>query len=250
MDATTRTRLDRLLVATGRYATRSRAADAIRRGCVRVNGVAASQPSRPVSPADAIDIDDAAARYVSRAALKLRAGLAATGFDPSGRVALDLGASTGGFTQVLLEAGARRVIAVDVGHDQMDVAVANDPRVNRFDGVNARDLTADIVGTEPIGFIASDMSFISLKLALPKALELAARGALGIFLIKPQFEVGRGKLGKGGIVRDTALGAKVAREVAEWIGRQPGWRLTHFLPSPVEGADGNREYLAAGVKDV
>jgi 23S rRNA (cytidine1920-2'-O)/16S rRNA (cytidine1409-2'-O)-methyltransferase len=249
MQTAEKKRLDQFLVDTGHYATRSRAADAIRRGCVRVNGVAAGRSSLPVTISDHVEIDDEAVRYVSRAALKLKAGLAATGFDPAGRTALDVGASTGGFTQVLLEAGAARVVAVDVGHGQMHPSVATDPRVTGLEGVNARDLTRKTIGDANIGFVVSDVSFISLKLALPAVLALAEKGAFGIFLIKPQFEIGRQHIGKGGIVRDRALGERMAREVAEWIGSQPGWRLTHFLASPIEGGEGNREYLAAGIKD-
>lgn len=249
MQSVHKTRLDQYLVGAGHYPTRSRAADAIRRGCVRVNGDPAGRSSLPVSAADEIAIDDQAAGHVSRAALKLLAGLQATGFSPHGAIALDIGASTGGFTQVLLEQGAERVIAVDVGHGQMAPEIARDARVVCLEGVNARDLTARMLGDGAIGFVVSDVSFISLRLALPPALELAAPGAMGIFLVKPQFEVGREPVGKGGIVRDRALGERTAREVADWIGTQPGWRLCHFLASPIEGGDGNREYLAGAVKD-
>lgn len=249
MQAPRKTRLDQFLVETGHYPTRSRAADAIRRGCVRVNGDPAGRNSLPVTAADAIAVDDEAAGHVSRAALKLLAGLQATGFNPAGRTALDIGASTGGFTQVLLEAGAARVIAVDVGHGQMAPEIARDPRVVNLEGVNARDLTRQMLDPHETGFVVSDVSFISLRLALPPALELAAPGAMGIFLVKPQFEVGRERIGKGGIVRDRALAERTARQVADWIGTQASWRLRHFLASPIEGGDGNREFLAGAVKE-
>ena len=249
MNSISKTRLDQFLVDSGRYQTRSRAADAIRRGCVKIGGKVETKTSANVSSADAIEIADEAAYYVSRAALKLKAGLAATGFSPAGLIALDIGASTGGFTQVLLEEGAAKVIAIDVGHDQMDPVIACDPRVTNLEGINARDLSRENIGAEAIGFLVSDVSFISLKTALPAALKLAAPGAHGIFLVKPQFEVGREHIGKGGIVRDAALAEQKAREVASWIGEQNGWRLTHFLASPIEGGEGNHEYLAGAVKD-
>ncbi|MEC9342805.1 MAG: TlyA family RNA methyltransferase [Pseudomonadota bacterium] len=249
MNSAGRKRLDQHLVDRGHYASRSRAADAIRRGCVKVGGQTATRAAAPVSPGDRIEIEDLAGGYVSRAALKLKAGLEATGYSPGGRTALDIGASTGGFTQVLLEVGAERVIAIDVGHGQLAPEIANDARVTRLEGVNARDLTPAMLGDAPIGFVVADVSFISLKLALPPALALAETGAFGIFLVKPQFEVGREHVGKGGIVRDAKLGEEVARDVAGWIGAQPGWRLTRFLPSPVTGGDGNREYIAAAIKD-
>ncbi len=249
MDAVPRKRLDQYLVDSGRYATRSRAADAIRRGCITVDGEIERRGSAAVSTDSRIEIDDEAARYVSRAALKLKAALAAANCSPAGLTALDIGASTGGFTQVLLEAGAAHVIAVDVGHGQLDPLVGDNPRVTSLEGVNARELTREMIGTAPIGFVVSDVSFISLRLALPPALALAAPGAFGIFLVKPQFEVGREHVGKGGVVRDAAQAEKVARETAAWIGEQQSWRPTHFLPSPIEGGDGNREFLAAAIKD-
>ncbi len=155
----------------------------------------------------AIALDDPASGYVSRGALKLIAALDRFGYAPAGRVALDVGASTGGFTQVLLERGATKVFAVDVGHGQLDATLAADPRVISREGVNARDLTPGDLG-EPVGAIVADVSFISLRLVLPPVLALAAPDAWGVFLVKPQFEVGRENIGKGGIVRDPTLAEK------------------------------------------
>ncbi|MCB1450321.1 MAG: TlyA family RNA methyltransferase [Nitratireductor sp.] len=242
-------RLDQFLAERGDYPSRSRARDAIQRGCVSVNGKVCLRPSQTINGNDAVAAEDEALPYVSRAALKLKAGLAATGYSPLGLIALDIGASTGGFTQVLLEAGARHVIAIDVGHGQMDATLSSDSRVTSHEGVNARNLTpANLDGHAP-QFIVSDVSFISLKLALPPALEMAEQGAYGIFLVKPQFEVGRDRIGKGGIVRDEALQQSCANDLANWLDQQPGWRQTHLLPSPVEGGDGNREFLLAGMRD-
>ena len=157
-------------------------------------------------------------------------------------MALDVGASTGGFTQVLLERGATKVFAVDVGHGQLDPKLAADPRVVSREGVNARDLGADDLG-EPVAAIVADVSFISLRLVLPPVLALAAPGAWGVFLVKPQFEVGRENIGKGGIVRDPQLAERTAAEIAGWLEAEAGWRVAGLILSPIEGGDGNREFL-------
>lgn len=235
-------RLDIALVDRGLVPTRARARDTVLRGHVRVGGLPASKPSQSVDDSTDISVDDPAGGYVSRAALKLIGGLEHFGYSAEGRAALDVGASTGGFTQVLLERGARRVFAIDVGHGQLDVGLAADPRVVSMEGLNARDLAADDLSEAPQA-VVSDVSFISLKLALPPALSLAAPGAWGIFLIKPQFEVGRAALGKGGIVRDNALAEKTAHDIATWLQVDHGWMVDGIIPSPIEGGDGNREYL-------
>lgn len=243
-----RQRLDELLVSSGRYPSRSRARDAIARGVVTVDGVPARKAGQEVSPKAEIGLDDPASAYVSRAALKLVAGLDAFGVDPSGKLCLDLGASTGGFTQVLLERGARRVIAVDVGHGQMDASLRDDARVVCLEGANARDLTLETIGGERPEIIVSDVSFISLKLALPPALELAAPGAFGVFLVKPQFEAGREAIGKGGLLRNPDDAARVAQDLRDWLDAQPEWRAIGLTESPVLGGDGNREFLLGGEK--
>lgn len=244
-----KSRLDQALVDRGHYASRSRARDAVLRGAVCVNGQRVDKPAAPVGPGDVIDIADTAKHYVSRAALKLLAGLEATGFDPAGQVAFDIGASTGGFTQVLLEHGAAHVVAIDVGHGQMDPRLASDPKVTNIEGLNARDLTRQAVGEADINFLVSDVSFISITLALPPALALSSPGAKAIVLVKPQFEVGRDHVSKAGIVLNSALALETAHRLRDWLGAQPGWRSTHLVASPIEGGDGNREFLLAGVKD-
>jgi 23S rRNA (cytidine1920-2'-O)/16S rRNA (cytidine1409-2'-O)-methyltransferase len=231
------------------FATRSRARDAVARGAVRVDGRAATKPGQPTGPDAAIEVDDPAQAYVSRAALKLIAGLDAFGFDPKGALALDVGASTGGFTQVLLERGAAHVVALDVGHGQLDAGLAADPRVSVLERLNARDLTpAHLEGRRP-GLVVCDVSFISLKLALPPALDLAAPGAGCVLLVKPQFEAGREAIGKGGLLRDPAEGERVAADLTLWLDGLPGWRSLGTVPSPIEGGDGNREFLLGGLKD-
>ncbi len=247
--ASTRQRLDELLVERGLFASRSRARDAVERGTVSVDGTVVSKPGQPVGSNAVVDVDDPARAYVSRAALKLIAGLDCFGFDPAGCNALDIGASTGGFTQVLLERGAAHVTAIDVGHGQLAALVAADPRVASIEGLNARDLTADdLAGTAP-DFIVSDVSFISLKLALPPALALAASGARAVLLVKPQFEAGREGIGKGGLLKNPADAERIAADLAAWLDAQPGWRALGFVPSPIEGGDGNREFLLGGIKD-
>lgn len=245
-------RLDVELVARGLADSRSRARDLVLRGHVTVDGRPATKPSAPVATGAALALAAGTAAYVSRAAEKLVAGLAAFGFDPAGRFALDLGASTGGFTEVLLARGARAVVAIDVGHGQLHPRLAADPRVTAIEGVNARALTADDIRDGGVSAapqaIVADLSFISLRLALPPALGLAAPGAWGVFLVKPQFEVGREGVGKGGIVRDPALAEAAAEGLAKWLGDQPGWRVAGLVPSPLEGGDGNREFLLGATR--
>ena len=242
-------RLDELLVQRGLFASRSRARDAIARGSVLVGGKPATKAGQSTPLKADIAVSDPARDYVSRAALKLIAGLDAFGLDPAGSTALDIGASTGGFTQVLLERGVSHVYAVDVGHGQLDGSLLKDPRVTSLERLNARDLSRQHLDDADVNFVVSDVSFISLKLALPPALALAAEGSRCVLLVKPQFEAGREAIGKGGLLRDPAMGERIASELQEWLDGQPGWRALGHVPSPIEGGDGNREFLLAGVKD-
>jgi len=240
-------RLDQHLVDAGFFPSRARARDAILRGTVTVDGVACTKPAQKTTSGAVISVEDPAARFVSRAALKLIEGLDRFGIDPSRRICLDIGASTGGFTQVLLERGAVKVHAIDVGHDQLHDSLRDDGRVRVREGLNARDLgTEDLDGERP-HLLVSDVSFISLRLALPPALALAAPGAEGIFLVKPQFEAGKENIGKGGLV-DPAVAEKVALELQAWLGTMPDWRSGDLVPSPVKGGDGNAEWLLYGKK--
>jgi 23S rRNA (cytidine1920-2'-O)/16S rRNA (cytidine1409-2'-O)-methyltransferase len=241
-------RLDQLLVSRGLFDSRSRGRDAIRRGTVKVDGVAATKAGALVAPEAGISVDDPAQAYVSRAALKLIAGLDHFSLSPEGLDCLDIGASTGGFTQVLLERGAGHVVAVDVGHDQLDRRMRDDPRISNLEDLNARALDADHLGARTIEAIVSDVSFISLRLALPPALELAASGAWCVLLVKPQFEAGRDAIGKGGILKDSALGPKIAGDLELWLNSLGGWQSLGVIPSPISGGDGNQEFLLAGRK--
>ena len=238
-----RQRLDEALVAKGFYPSRSRARDAVLRGTVRIDGVVAGKPSQMVGAGQAITLSDAAQGYVSRAALKLKQGLSHFAISSQGLNCLDIGASTGGFTQVLLEEGAAHVTAIDVGHGQM---MLHDPRMTLIEGLNARELSAaHLVG--PVQLVVCDVSFISLKLALPPALALAEEGARLVALIKPQFEAGKDAVGRGGIVTDPAVHERVCGEIADFLQVQ-GWRVLGVVDSPVEGGDGNREFLVGAVK--
>ncbi len=241
-----RRRLDQYLVDCGHYDSRARSRDAILRGTVKVDGVLADKPSQAVTGYPKITIDDAAKGYVSRAALKLKHALQEWSDEPLGDHALDIGASTGGFTQVLLEAGLESVVAVDVGHGQLVGDLKYDPRVTNLEGLNARNLDRSHL-PHPVDLIVCDASFISLKLVLPAAMHLAEPGALLIAVIKPQFEVGRDRLGKGGIVRDRTLREAVVLDISNWL-RSTGWRVLGTTPSPIPGGDGNEEYLIAARK--
>ncbi|TJV53625.1 MAG: TlyA family RNA methyltransferase [Mesorhizobium sp.] len=247
--ASARLRLDELLVERGLFASRSRARDAIERGTVAVNGAVARKPGQAVAPDCRVAIDDPAQAYVSRAALKLIAGLDRFGLDPSGSEALDIGASTGGFTQVLLERGTAHVTAIDVGHGQIHPDIAGDPRVTVIEGLNARDLTTTDLGGRIPDFLVCDASFISLKLALPPALALAGKGASALLLVKPQFEAGREAIGKGGLLKDPSAAERIAVDLRDWLAGISGWRVLGLHPSPIEGGDGNREFLLGAIKD-
>jgi len=240
-------RLDQLLVQRGLFESRSRARDAIERGTVTVAGGVAVKAGQVVDEATEITVDDPAQHYVSRAALKLIAALDHFGLSPEGLFCLDVGASTGGFTQVLLERGAAHVTALDVGHGQLDQKLRTDPRVTDVEGLNARNLTQRELST-PAEAIVSDVSFISLKLALPPALTLAEAGAWVVMLVKPQFEAGRENVGKGGMLKDPSSGPQIAADLEAWLNSLGGWQSLGVIPSPIAGGDGNQEYLLAGRK--
>ncbi|MEQ1901589.1 MAG: TlyA family RNA methyltransferase [Devosia sp.] len=237
-----RQRLDLAIEARGLLPSRARARDAVLRGTVTVNGVAAAKPHQMVADSDVIALDDPASSYVSRAALKLIAGLDAGSIAVAARVCLDLGASTGGFTQVLAERGAAKIYSVDVGHGQLHETLASLPQVVAMEGVNARDLTRVTIA-EPIDLLVCDISFVSVTKVLAAPLSLCATGADAVILIKPQFEVGRDKIGKGGIVTDDAAIAQAVADIVAFMAEQ-GWTHARSIPSPIAGGDGNREIVA------
>lgn len=243
-----RLRLDQALVERGLFPSRARAQGAIAAGLVMVGGRAATKASAPVDPQTELHVLGDAHDYVSRGGVKLAAALAAFSVDPAGLVCLDLGASTGGFTEVLLRAGAAKVYAVDVGHGQLHPRIAAEPRVVALERTHAKDLSPSII-PEAIDLIVCDVSFISLKKALPPALALAAPSAQLIALVKPQFEVGKAGLGKGGIVKDgETVGPRLAGEIADWIARAYGMKPLGLIDSPIDGGDGNKEYLIGAIR--
>jgi 23S rRNA (cytidine1920-2'-O)/16S rRNA (cytidine1409-2'-O)-methyltransferase len=185
--------------------------------------------------------------WVSRGGIKLAAGLDAFAIDPTGLTAIDVGASTGGFTDVLLKRRAARVHAVDVGHGQLAWILRNDPRVTVLERVNARHLSAAEI-PEPVDLVVCDASFIGLETILPAPLALTKPEAWLVALIKPQFEVGKGRVGKGGVVRDPALHAEVCDRIAAWLAALPGWRVLGVVESPITGPEGNKEFLIGGRK--
>jgi len=243
-----RQRLDTLLVARGLAASRERARDLIADGAVHVDGVAVQKPAKLLSESCVIELTAAGNPWVSRAGLKLAGALEHfAGLDVAGSHALDIGASTGGFTEVLLAHGAAHVVAVDVGVDQLHQKLADDPRVTVLDNSNARYLTPGMLPYAP-DMIVCDASFISLRKVLPAALGLASAGAVLLALIKPQFEVGKGLVGKGGIVRDPALHHQVVIDITAWLAGDMRWQVIGTMPSPIKGPDGNSEFLVLAKK--
>lgn len=238
-------RLDQALVARGLAPSRARAQALIEAGVVRLDGAPATRASLRVPP----DADLALAHdpnpWVSRGALKLVHALDTFGLDPAGTVALDLGASTGGFSQVLLARGAAEVWAVDVGHGQLAPTLHGAPGLHLIEGKNVRVLTAADV--PPPDFIVADLSFIALSKALPPALGLARPGARLVVLVKPQFEVGPAAVGKGGLVRDPAAIAAAVAGVRDFL-EAAGWGVTGETQSPIPGGDGNIEFLLAALR--
>jgi len=243
-----RKRLDVALVERGLVPSRSRARDLIKYGKVLVDQQVCSKASTEIGARERLALAPGTVSAVSRGAVKLGAALAAFGFDPQGRTALDVGASTGGFTQVLITRGASKVYAVDVGRSQLHASLKADPRVVSMEECDARRLTSALI-PEPVSAIVADVSFISLPKALGPALALAAPGAWLVALIKPQFEVGRARIGKGGIVRDPAARQAAVEDVTGWMVGQDGWRLAGVIPSPIEGGSGNEEFLLGAVRD-
>ena len=242
-------RIDELLVDRGLAPTRSRARALVMAGLVFAGERRIDKPGSRLCPAADIEVRGKDHPWVSRGGLKLDHALTRLGLEVAGKIALDLGASTGGFTDVLLTRGAARVYAVDVGRGQLAWKLRRDPRVVVLEATNARGLTAAVVPEAP-EVVTADLSFIGLRAALPAALTLAAPGALLVALVKPQFEAGRRHVGKGGIVRDAAVRASVCRGLAAWLGDAMGWRPLGLVESPVAGAGGNRESLIAARKTV
>ncbi len=243
-----RQRLDQALVARGLVETRARAQAMIMAGTVFSGDQRLDKPGMAVREDQPLELRGAPHPWVSRGGLKLDHALGHFRLSVEGAVALDVGASTGGFTDVLLARGATRVYAVDVGRGQLAWKLRNDPRVVVLEGHNARQLDAATI-PDPPDVVVCDASFIGLQTVLPAAMALARPGAVLVALIKPQFEVGRGRVGKGGIVRDPDLHREVCVRIHDWLENAMGWRVLGITPSPVTGADGNREFLIAAIRE-
>lgn len=235
-----RKRADLLLVERGFFESRAKARAAIDAGKVTADGRRVAKPSEALDESAEIVAADAHP-WVGRGGLKLLHALESWPIDVAGRVVLDVGASTGGFTEVALSRGAARVYAVDVGRDQLHARLAGDPRVVSLEGVDARSLTRDLIPEAP-GLIVTDVSFIGLAKALPTALSLAAPDAELVALVKPQFELGPERVGKGGVVKDEAARAEAVAGVRAFL-EAAGWSVEATAPSPIAGGDGNREVL-------
>lgn len=240
-------RLDTLLVRQGYFASRARAQGAVKAGLVWVAGAAVQKPSAQVEADAEIVVEGDVHPYVSRGGVKLAEALRTFEIDPSGMICLDLGASTGGFTDVLLQRGAAKIYAVDVGTNQLHPRLAVDPRVVNLAKTHAKDLTPALVG-QPIDLLVADVSFIGLRKALPSALALCAPESRVVALVKPQFELGPEKIGKGGLVSaDVGEIVKLVDAIAAWLAAQ-GWRIDGVIESPIAGGDGNREFLLGATR--
>jgi 23S rRNA (cytidine1920-2'-O)/16S rRNA (cytidine1409-2'-O)-methyltransferase len=242
---TSRRRADRLLVERGLFDSRAKAQAAIAAGLVTADDVPVRKASDEIS-LDAALHAEAAHPWVSRGGVKLATGLDYFGFDPAGHVGLDVGASSGGFTQVLLAGGARRVYAVDVGRGQLHASLRSEPAVTPFEETDIRSLDSGRL-PEPPDFLVIDVSFISLKVVLPPSTALLRTPARLIALIKPQFEAGRRHLKKG-IVRDPQVHVAVCEDITGFVAGL-GWRVAGIIPSPIAGGDGNREFLLGAARD-
>lgn len=236
-------RADVALVERGLAASREKAQALVMAGVVYIREAKVTKPSAPVLDTDELIVRQTGTGYVSRGALKLQKGLKVFGVNPAGAVAMDLGASTGGFTDVLLQNGAAHVYAIDVGYGQLDWKLRNDPRVTVMERTNARYLKAEDLPLRPtLGVM--DVSFISITKILPAATAILGEGGAFITLIKPQFEAGPERVGKKGVVRDRQVHLDVVREVLAFVEGELGWRAQALSFSPIKGPEGNIEFLA------
>ncbi len=235
-------RADVAVVQAGLFESRAKAREAIEAGLVTANGTVVGKPSTPIA-ADAVLTAQPSYPWVSRGGVKLAAALDRFGFDPAGKRCLDVGASTGGFADVLLTRGAAQVIAVDVGRAQLHPSLAGHPRLTSLEGLDARHLTAEHVA-EPADLLTLDVSFISLRLVVPGVLDLCTPRGEVVALVKPQFEAGFGRVNKG-VVRDPAIHQEVCATIRALF-EDLGWSVIDVVPSPIQGGDGNQEFLLGG----
>ncbi len=240
-------RLDQLLVDRGLVESKSRAQALIMAGLVYTGEKRLDKPGQPVPEDLQVDLRGQDHPWVSRGGLKLAKAIESFPINPAGKVAIDVGASTGGFTDVLIQNGAAKVYAVDVGQGQLAWKLRQDPRVVVLEKTNARHLTAEQI-PELVDLVVCDASFIGLETVLPAALSLTKPQAWLAALIKPQFEVGKGRVGKGGVVREPELHKEVCDRIEAWVGGLPGWTVRGIVESPIKGPEGNIEFLIAAEK--
>jgi 23S rRNA (cytidine1920-2'-O)/16S rRNA (cytidine1409-2'-O)-methyltransferase len=240
-------RLDQLLVYRGLVESKSRAQALIMAGLVYTGEKRLDKPGQPVPEDLQVDLRGQDHPWVSRGGLKLAKAIESFPINPAGKVAIDVGASTGGFTDVLIQNGAAKVYAVDVGQGQLAWKLRQDPRVVVLEKTNARHLTAEQI-PELVDLVVCDASFIGLETVLPAALSLTKPQAWLAALIKPQFEVGKGRVGKGGVVREPELHKEVCDRIEAWVGGLPGWTVRGIVESPIKGPEGNIEFLIAAEK--
>ncbi|MCZ4279341.1 TlyA family RNA methyltransferase [Kiloniella laminariae] len=240
-------RVDQLLVDRGLVESRSRAQARIMAGQVYSDTRRIDKPGQTLPEDAELTLKGEDHPWVSRGGLKLEKGLSTFAIDPTGKVCMDVGASTGGFTDVLLTGGAAKVYAVDVGHGQLAWKIRKDERVVVMERTNARHLDAEKI-PEPVDLIVCDASFIGLETVLPAAMALASPGALMVALIKPQFEVGKGRVGKGGVVREPELHQEVCDRIESWLNEETDWAVLGITESPIKGPEGNIEFLIGARK--
>ncbi len=241
-------RADLLLVNRGLVESRAKAQALIMAGLVYAGTARVNKAGDMLAEDKELIVKGQDHPWVSRGGVKLAHGLAYFNLSPAGRICLDVGASTGGFTDVLLTNGAEKVYAVDVGHGQLAWKLRADERVKVLEKTNARHLNRALI-PEPITALVCDASFIGLQIVLPAAMALCVKGAFAVALIKPQFEAGPEHVGKGGVVRDPAIHAMVCDKISTWWAALPGWRVLGITPSPITGPEGNVEFLIAAMRD-
>jgi 23S rRNA (cytidine1920-2'-O)/16S rRNA (cytidine1409-2'-O)-methyltransferase len=241
-------RADQALVDRGLVETRSKAQALIMAGKIFTGEQRVEKPGQPIGADKPLEVRGQDHPWVSRGGLKLDKGLSAFDIDVTGMTAIDVGASTGGFTDVLLQKGAAQVYAVDVGRGQLHWRLRTDDRVHVLESQNARALNDELI-PQAADIVVCDASFIGLEKVLPAAMALTKPTATLVALIKPQFQVGKGEVGKGGVVRDPALHARVCQEARDWLTAQPDWQVIGIVESPITGPQGNVEFLLVGRKD-
>ncbi|MCD7732646.1 MAG: TlyA family RNA methyltransferase [Oscillospiraceae bacterium] len=240
-------RLDYYLTSNGYFSSRERAKEAIKNCEVTVNGKVYCKPALDVSDNDVFNFTGAQLKYVGRGGLKLEAAISAFNIELNELTCADLGASTGGFTDCMLQNGAKKVYSIDVGHGQLAEKLLNDSRVVNIEGVNVKDVAISTTG-ETVDFVTADLSFISVKFAISATVKILKADGRAVFLIKPQFEAGKEAIGKGGIVKSKSAHIRVLQDIYDYL-LPNGFNVIGIIPSPIKGGDGNIEYLAYCTRD-